>query len=421
MLEYTPIEAERSMLSAMIQNIEAAWQALDIVSYEDYLEPRHSRIGEAISRLAQNNSPVGPIAVIEALAQMQELRKVGGEAYIHQLYGEAPTWVNVEFYAEIVRKEAIRRKLAAAAASVAQIANDPTLPADAAAEMARAAIDNALSVTEAVKDEDLRAANQSAVDMIGTVSPGYPTPWHDLSRVIGGFMQGRLYVIGARPAVGKSALALQCASQLEQFGHVGFFSLEMGALEVRHRKLVQEADIAAHLVNNGKALPPPFDDRAQMWVDSSPARMYIDDRGALTIADIRSQVRTWSRKHKLTGIVVDYLQLISGDPRESKVQQVTEISRQLKLMAKEYQVPVIALSQLNRQSESRADKRPTMADMRESGSIEQDADVIMLLHPVNSGFTPGTHDEILMHVAKNRQGPTSEIHLEWQGDFVRAV
>lgn len=410
----TTVEAERHVLSAMLESVSAVWEATSIMRITDMAEPRHETIASVILALAERDQIVGPIAVIDELERIGELNRTGGPAYLFSLNGYTSTSTNVGFYAGIVHDDAKRRRVAAATASMRAAVDDKSRNIDDVIDAAREAIDLALADTVVLDDPDPEAEMLAALDSVGEQSRAYPTRWGHMNQYMHGFQDGRLYIIGARPGVGKSALALQFATDLAAHGTVGFFTLEMGAREVRLRQLAQEAEISHHLLTGDKRLPDFLEDRARQYALNAPP-ILVDDRAILTIADIRAQLRTWVRNHPMKAIVVDYLQLMTGDMSAGKVQMVTEISRQLKLIAKEFGLVVIALSQLNRSSETRADKMPLLSDLRESGAIEQDADVVILLHRdlMNSP------NNMTMIIAKNRAGQTGLLEYEWQGDFVR--
>jgi replicative DNA helicase len=416
-----PEMAERSVVSAMMQNPEAVWNVLEVMPVTSFIHPKHEMIATAIVTLAEMNAPTDPVAVIAELERTATLSKVGGPDYVVELFHYAPTWHNAGYYAQIVRFEAVRVQLRKAAASIGQLSQVTEGTELELIEAARSTLDTAVGVPMA--DEiDPRVELMEMVENIGQAVPAHPTPWPRLSSIIKGFRPGGLYVIAARPGVGKSALALQCATELEHFGYVGFFSLEMGRTEILHRQLSQVTELPLSLIEGDSRLPEWAAARARDFAATHPAHMVIDDRGSLSIGDIRQKVRTWTRQYELSAIVVDYLQLMNGTGGEqNRLQAVTETSRGLKILARDLGVPVIALSQLNRNAESRIDKMPALSDLRESGAIEQDADVVMLLHR-DMGFSEDVmSDNMQVLIAKNRQGPTGRVELLWQGDYVRAL
>jgi replicative DNA helicase len=270
---------------------------------------------------------------------------------------------------------------------------------------------------------DSAHAVQDVLNHQGETKVGIPTPWFTLTGTIRGFRPGGFYVMAARPGIGKSALALQMAHRAEQFGHVGFFTLEMDAKEVATRLIAQESGVTLSLIEGHDPLPEFAKFKVDQWASQYQGRILFDERSNITMNEMHAQARAWTKKHgKLSMIVIDYLQLMSGPQNLSRQEFISSVTRGLKIMAKELQVPVVALSQLNRNSENRTDKRPILADLRESGSIEQDADVVFLLHrDAAPNMADTDHAALELIVAKNRQGPTENHMLSWQGEFVRAV
>lgn len=409
-------EAEKHILSAMMINAKAIPVVQGIVEPGDFYEPKHELIARCIFSLYKDGKPVDPVSLTDCLNASGDLRHAGGVEYLHELHAFTPTWTNAGYYAEIVHEAGRRRLVAAVGTQIEQLAADASNSPDAVIEAARKSLAKAAGAqrAEASASDDVAA---EVIANIGKAVPAVPTPWASLTTQIKGFRKGGLYIIGARPGIGKSALALQCAHALERKGTVAYFTLEMGKEEVVARLISQETDIAHTMIDGAHSLPDWAQTRVEEWLASYRGAIRFDDRGTITVGQMRAVIHRLSEEGQLAGVVVDYLQLMTGDPRLSKVAQVTEISRELKLIARDFQVPVIALSQLNRNSEGRVDKRPALADLRESGSIEQDADVVMLLHRDTQDDT----GEIDVIVAKNRQGPTGTVHLTWQGEFMRAV
>lgn len=423
MNDTNPQLAEEYVLSAMMRNVKAVWDVIDVIPGLQMIAPKHETIAQVIRDLAERGDPTDVIATVDELTRRNQLNLVGGVEYLHHLDGVATTWTNAAYYAEIVAGRAARDRLLVAAEKARTLANDPSVDPAAAADQARAAIEDAVGVDRTEGDEDLDQAFLDVLDAVGTTSPGYPTPWPELTRRLNGIAPGRVYTIGARPSLGKSAIALQFAGELERHGHVGYFSLEMSSDENRLRQISQQNDLALHNLTSGAHLPEWMDLKARQWAIGRSSQILFDDRGTITVAEMRRTIRTWQRKFHLSGVVIDYLQLITpSDDKANRVQQVSEMSRQIKLIAKDFNVPVILLSQLNRALETRADKTPMLADFRESGAVEQDADVVIMLH---RNTTPDDNGDLdpLMHfmIMKNRNGPVTTVSLVWEGDFTRAV
>lgn len=410
------IESERYVLGSCMLRKEVVWEVFDIIQMDDWGQPKHEIIFTAMLSLANMGDPIDVITVVRELERTNEIQLAGGVEYIHNLTNEVITSWNAAYHAELMHEAGRRRALANAAIAVGQIAADKTMNADDMIEAAARAIAKADSVKREPDAESIDVV-ESVLENVGKTQPAFPTPWPTLSQKIKGFRRGGLYIVGARPSVGKSAVALQIARELESFGHVAYFTMEMSKEEVTKRLISQQADVSHSMIDGDNPLPDWARAKVDQWLAGYPGRLLYDDRASLTIGQMRAALRAWSRDYQLAGCVVDYLQLMNGDPRIPRIQQITEISRQLKMMAREFNVPIIALSQLNRNLETRMDRRPALADLRESGSIEQDADVVMLLS--RDVLDPDSPLEII--VAKNRQGPTGDVVLGWDGDFMRAV
>lgn len=407
----SPVEqAEASVIAGALRENEL----LDTLNLgvDDFLNPRFSVIWEHMLAMHAAGEVVDAITI-----GTRHPEQAAAIWQITDLLYSSP-----DFHAEIVRDHATRRKLVLSSIKVKSLAENVEMPLAEVEEAARAAIDAAVGVKvgTAPNSGDVVA---SVLANIGKAEPAFRTPWNKLTSGIRGFRRGGLYVIGARPGVGKSVVALQCARSLENYGHVGYFTLEMGKDEVTKRLIAQETEIAYSMIDGARQLPDWAAERVEVWRAQYPGRILYDDRGSLTIGDIRAQVRTWAREHELSGIVIDYLQLMTGSSARGadRVAIVGEISRQLKLLGRDFDIPVIALSQLNRNPEQRADKMPALSDLRESGSIEQDADVVILLHRDMDLTSTVDRPEIDFIVAKSRQGPTGMQTFEWQGEFMRAV
>lgn len=328
------------------------------------------------------------------------------------------------FHAEEIHKAGVRRRMIAVAEKIKHTAKTESV--DVLIDTARRDIDEAAGLR--------RTATTFVGDIIGPVLEEsqrertfYRSPWEELTIILGGgFRPGALYVLAARPALGKTALLLQMLAKLADSGMVAFSSLEMPQDEIVRRLIAQGAQIAHSMLEQGKPLAPIFAERVNKWREVAPVTMAIDDRSTVGISDVRAFARSVARTGPLAAIAVDYLQLISGPSGMKRYEVVSEITRQLKILAREMNAPVIALSQLNRGSEHRTDKRPMLADLRESGSIEQDADVVLLLH--RDPLAEVEHDPIRQQstvplevmVAKNRHGPTGTVTLDWEGAFMRA-
>jgi replicative DNA helicase len=406
------LDPERALLGIILDRPRTLRDIEDLEG-ADFAQPKHEALWNLMQWMDSQRIPPEPTAVAQNLSRI-DLPGVD-TLWVHDLFASAPIAQPPHIYARMVRENATLRRLRIAGQHIVQLA-EVGGDSQEIAETARAEVDASSRAIATVRlvgeeiDETLAALEEAAPQSI-------PTPWADLDYLIQGWRPGGLYVIGARPGVGKSVAALQAALSLAERGPVAFHSLEMPRAEVHTRMLAQMANLPMARMDRRELTEADWSKLAGVRERVGRLPLAIDDRGAVRVVDIRSHARTLSRRGPLAGIVVDYLQLMTaprGD-RRPRHEQVAEWSRQLKLLAKDLGVPVIALSQLNRQSEARQDRRPTIADLRESGAIEQDADVILLLH------RDLEQDPTTMHilVAKNRQGTTNAIKLEFRGDVAR--
>jgi replicative DNA helicase len=412
------LEAEQSVLGAVMLSMDAAAEVAEILTPDDFYRPAHGQIMEAVLAVREAGHRPDAVTVAEELTRRGELIRIGGGPYLHTLLAGVATAANASYYAELVVQSAIRRRLMEAGMRITQLAN---LPGDAeeVVDRARAALDGiAERARGGVEADDIESLGLEALDRYtaGISNDALATPWADLNGCLnGGLRPGSLSVIGARPGVGKSAMAGNLCTYAAQ-GGVGalFVSLEMPRTEVTDRVLSALSRVEyGRLVS--RRLSDPELDSVQNAVDrlgDMPLRVL--DRPYMTLSRIRSVARSMARTPEGLGLlVVDYLQLIHpADPRAPRHEQVAASSRGLKLLAKELGIPVVALAQLNRNPEARADRRPSMSDLRESGQIEADADHILLLH--RDPDDDARRGEIDVIVAKNRSGGTPSITMAWR-------
>lgn len=372
----------------------------------DFANPQLGEIWDAARLLTDSGKVADFVTVAETVPHFRQLI-ISLNEYSGHAYG-------VEDYSALVAEQSLRRRLSAAGHGLASL--DPALSAGELVEQARALVDNAVGVSAS----KVRFVADVLPDLERKLSEKkmfVPTPWRDLSNAIGGFRPGAVYVVAARPGVGKTVVAAQIATHLSKHGLVSFSSLEMTETELVSRLVAERLDISVGHLNDAKLT----DIEQQVFADQRDAvaslKIAIDDRSGISSGDIRQFVRTVSRHGKLAGVVVDYLQLLSSKSKMERHNQVAEFSRQLKIIAGDFNVPVIALSQLNRNVEGRSEAIPRLSDLRESGAIEQDADVVLLLR--REGIYP--NEELIMDIAKNRHGETGEVRLIWDGRHSRAV
>ncbi|MFI8792663.1 replicative DNA helicase [Streptomyces sp. NPDC055105] len=426
---------ERAVLGGMLLDKDIIGEIIDSpMKGRDLYKPAHEAIFLAILELYAKGEPADPITVTAELTRRGELTKVGGANYLHELVKAVPTAANAPYYADLVHERATLRRLAQAGVRIARLGQQGEGELDDIRNAAEAELHDALKVEEQATQyapigtdvegfwDDIDAA------MKGTGSAtGILTGLSDFDSLTQGLHPGQFIVIGARPAMGKSTLALDIArsAAIAHDKTVAFFSLEMGRKELTQRTFSAEARVSLHNLKTGALTETDLKSLAGRNDAVTAAPLLIDDSPNLTFMEIRSRARRIAQRQGLHLLIIDYLQLMqSGGSRraENRQQEVSEMSRNLKLLAKELEIPVIALSQLNRGSEGRTDKRPQVSDLRESGSIEQDADIVILLHREDAyeKESPRAGEADLI-VGKHRGGPTAVITAAFQGHYSRFV
>ena len=421
--------AEQSVLGGMLLSKDAIADVVESLRASDFYKPAHETIYEAILSLYGHGSPADAITVADELKKRGELTRVGGAAYIHTLIASVPTAANAQYYAEIVKEHAIMRRLIEAGTKIAQLGYANETEVDTLVDQAQAEI---YAVTDGNAKEDYVSFSEALEETINEIDAnsnrpdgvyGVPTDFIEFDELTGGLHGGQMIVIAARPGVGKSTLALDIArsASIHHQMTTVFFSLEMSRTELAMRILSAEGKISMGRLKKGDLDTEGWTNLATLQgrIDSAP--LFIDDSPNMTLMEIRAKCRRLKQRNDLKLVVLDYLQLMSsGKKVESRQQEVSEFSRSLKLLAKELDVPVIALSQLNRGSEQRTDKRPMVSDLRESGSIEQDADMVILLHREDM-YNPDSErvGEADMIIAKHRGGPPRTIPLAFSGKYSR--
>jgi len=425
------ILAEQSTLGAMLISQEAVAEVFEYVNGGDFYAPKHQIIFDALLTLYGMGEPTDVITVTDQLVKTGSLVRAGGADYLHTLTSTVPTAANASFYAKIVSEKATLRRLVEVGTRIAQLgyANEGEVE-----ELVNQAQEDVYRVTQAGTGEDyvalsdsieaaiaeIEAAQDSSGDLVGV-----PTGFTELDALTNGFHPGQLIIVAARPAMGKSTFALDIArnAAIAQNKSTLFFSLEMGRAEIAMRMLSAESAIPLQSMRKGNIADSDWTKLAQVRGRINDAPLYIDDSPNMTLVEIRAKCRRLAQRVGLKMIVIDYLQLLtSGKKVESRQQEVSEFSRALKLLSKELNIPVVALSQLNRQAEQTKDKKPELSHLRESGSLEQDADVVVLLHREAIGDSEhpraGEADLIL---AKQRSGPTGTVVVAFQGHYSRFV
>ena len=422
------IDAEMSVLGSMMLTSEAVSVVSEILRPQDFYQPSHETIFDTIVELTGRAEPADAITVAGELKRQGLLSKVGGAAYLHSLIASVPTAANAGYYARIVRERAIMRRLVSAGTRVVQLGY-----ADAGGDVDEI-VDQAevFAVSDGRDTSDYVSMNQMSSDILGALEDiernqgklrGVPTGFIDLDELTQGLHGGQMIIVAARPAMGKSTLALDfCRSASIKHGITSLiFSLEMSSQEIAMRMLSAESGVFLSKMQAGKMNDRDWQNVSATTSRISEAPLYVDDSANITIAEIRSKCRRLKQQENLGLVVVDYLQLMTiGRQVESRQQEVSAMSRNLKLLAKDLDIPVVAVAQLNRNSEGRTDRKPMMSDLRESGSLEQDADIIILLHrPDYYDENTERKGEADIIVAKHRAGPTATIGVLFQGDVAR--
>jgi replicative DNA helicase len=432
--ERTPphdIAAEQCVLGGMMLSKDAISDVLDVIKAHDYYRPAHQLVHETILDLYGRGEPADAVTVAAELTRRGDIGRMGGAPYLHTLIASVPTAANAGYYARIVRERAILRRLVEVGTRIVQLGYTGDGDANELVDRAEAEV---YGVTDRRISEDYLPLSEimpGALDEIEAIGSrggnlaGVPTGFADMDALTNGLHPGQMIIIAARPAIGKSALALDiCRSASIQHGLTSvLFSLEMSRNEITMRLLSAEARVPLHAMRTGQLGEDDWTRLARRMSEVVDAPLFIDDSPNMSMMEIRSKCRRLKQRNDLKLVVVDYLQLMSSPKRvENRQQEVSELSRSLKLLAKELNVPVVALAQLNRGPEMRTDKRPLLADLRESGSIEQDADVVILLHREDAyeRESPRAGEADLI-VAKHRNGPTTVVTVAFQGHYSRFV
>ena len=423
--------AEQSVLGSMLLSKDAIADVSEVVRGVDFYRPSHETIHDAIIDLYGRGEPVDMVTTAAELQRRGELQRIGGAPYLHTISANVPIAANAGYYAEIVREKAILRRLVDAGTKIVQIGYAGEGQVDDVVDQAQAEV---YKITDRRSSEDYSPLSDimdgvlDEIEAIGNREAGLygvPTGFADLDDLTNGLHSGQMIIVAARPAMGKSTLALDLCRAASIHNNLTscFFSLEMTRSEITMRLLSAEAKVPLNHIRNGQMNDDDWAKLARKMGEVSSAPMFIDDSPNMTMMEIRAKARRLKQRHDLRLIVIDYMQLMSsGKKVESRQLEVSEFSRNIKLLAKELELPIIALSQLNRGPEQRGDKRPMMSDLRESGSLEQDADMVILLHREDvyekESTRPGEADLI---VAKHRNGPTRDITVAFQGHYSRFV
>lgn len=417
------VEAEQSVLGSLLIDRDAILRIAPFLRPEDFYRENHAQIYQAILDLFERREPADFLTVCNALEQRGVLEAVGGAAYITSLINAVPTPIHVEHYARIVELAALRRRLIEAAGQIARLAYEEDRDIDQVIDRAEATL---FEVTERREKKDLVPIKRLMADYYDRIEylqshrdelVGLPTGFIDLDKLLGGLQRSDLLIIAGRPGMGKTSFGLSIAlnAALKHKAVVAFFTLEMSGEQLVQRMVSSETGIDSRRLMVGDIHDLEWERFVKASGDLSETLIFIDDTPAPTPLEIRSKCRRLAAEYELDLVIIDYLQLMSGGVRsENRQQEISYISRSLKGLARELHVPVIALSQLSRAVEARQDKRPILSDLRESGSIEQDADIVMFI------YRDEVYDELTdrrniadIIVAKHRNGPTGQVALRF--------
>jgi len=423
------LEAESSVLGGILLENDAINVVLESLRAEDFYRESHRKIFRAMIELSDRSEPVDIITLSEVLKNRGELEAVGGSAYLASLNDFVPTAANISYYARIVREKSILRYLINAATEIATKGFEGQGNVEELLDSAEKAI---FDITEQrikssfVKVGDMMKDSIKMVEKLferKTMITGVPTGFKDLDSKTAGLQAGDLIIVAARPGMGKTAFSLNIASHAAFAGHgVAIFSLEMAREQLALRLLCSEARVDNSKVRTGYLSDRDFPKLATAAGKLHDALIYIDDTPAISVLELRAKARRMARDRdkKLSLIIVDYLQLMRGSgAAQNREQEISEISRSLKALAKELSVPVLAISQLNRRVEDRNDKTPQLSDLRESGAIEQDADVIAFIYR-EAAYNPKSDDNTAtITIAKQRNGPIGDLNLTFLREFTR--
>ncbi|CAH0298600.1 Replicative DNA helicase [Peribacillus sp. Bi96] len=426
------IEAEQAVLGAIFLEPSSLTVTSEVLIPEDFYRSSHQKIFNVMIKLNDEGKAVDLITVTEELAAAKNLEEVGGVSYLSELAGSVPTAANVEYYARIVEEKSLLRRLIRTATNIAQ---EGYSREDEVEELLGEAEKTIMEVAQRKNSgafqniKDVLVRTYDNIEVLTTRQgdvTGIPTGFAELDRMTAGFQRNDLIIVGARPSVGKTAFALNIAQNVatKTEENVAIFSLEMGAEQLVMRMLCAEGNINAQNLRTGSLTDEDWRKLTMAMGSLSNAGIYIDDTPGVRIGEIRSKCRRLKQEHGLGMILIDYLQLIQGDGRsgDNRQQEVSEISRSLKALARELEVPVIALSQLSRGVEQRQDKRPMMSDIRESGSIEQDADIVAFLYRDDYYDKESENKNIIeIIIAKQRNGPVGTVSLAFVKEYNKFV
>jgi replicative DNA helicase len=423
------VEAEESVLGSMLLSKDAIAEVLELLREDDFYRPAHRTVFRSVLELYGHGDAVDAVTVQEALRRSGALADIGGAPFLHTLVASVPTAANAAYYARIVKEAGILRRLIDVGTQIVQLGFETPQDTERAVDIAESLV---YQVAQGRVSEDYQSLRDVLTGTLEAIErlhedhreiTGVPTGFPDLDRLTSGFQPSNLVIVAARPAVGKSTWGLDVARHAAVRAGVPtvVFSLEMSRTELVQRLMCAECTVDMQRLRTGRMEESDWTRLTRSLGRLADAPLFIDDSPGTTMMEIRAKCRRLKQRHGLGLVVVDYLQLMQPSRRfENRQQEVSEISRSLKLLAKELEVPVIAISQLSRQTESRSDRRPMLSDLRESGALEQDSDVVLFIYR-DELYDPesprkGEADLIL---AKHRNGPTDTVTVTFQGQYSR--
>ncbi|HJZ39266.1 MAG TPA: replicative DNA helicase [Bacteroidales bacterium] len=430
------IDLEEAVLGAVMLEKDAILQVIDLLRPESFYKDEHQKIYQAISDLTSANKAIDLLTVTEELRKKKQLDEIGGPVYITQLTSRVASAAHVEFHARIVAQKFIQRELIRVSSEIQNRAFDESTDVDDLLDFSEAELFNIAQGNIKKESQKVNVLIKEAILQIEEASKradsliGIPSGFTKLDRLTNGWQNSDLVIVAARPSMGKTALVLTMARNMavEHNRTVALFSLEMSSMQLVNRLIVSETELPSNRIRNGKLADfewEQLDYKIKKLVD---APIFIDDTPAISVFELRAKARRLKRQHNIDILIIDYLQLMTGTPdtRGNREQEVSTISRALKSIAKELNIPVIALSQLNRSVEIRSGtKRPQLSDLRESGAIEQDADMVMFIHrPEKYGLMEDENGNSLrglaeIILAKHRNGPIGDLFLKFKDEFAK--
>jgi len=416
-------DAEESVLGSILIDSEAIIKIGEILRPESFYDSTHQAIYKAMEALYESRSPIDAVTLTNQLKKQKQLKQAGGASRIAELSNLVSTAANVEHYAKLIVESHVKRRIIQLAGELSGKAFDPSVET---AELMDIAEQKVFKVSQTRTDKSFIPLKDTLVESFerldelqrsGDDLRGLPTGFVDLDKILAGLQRSNLIILAARPGMGKTALALNIAHYVAASAgkKVGFFSLEMSKEELVDRLLVSQADIDAWRLKTGRLDQQDFLKLSDAMGVLADAPLFIDDTPGMSIYEMRTKARRLAVEQNVDLIVMDYLQLAHGQTRDNRVQEVGEISQGLKNLARELKIPVLALSQLNRAVESRGGNDPQLSDLRESGSIEQDSDVVMFLYREDNDM----QESMKLKIAKHRNGPLGTINLFFRGDRIK--